>query len=211
MEERNNERWLQDLAESGEAQEAALADLRQIIQRGLPYALSQWLSPADPAFDALAEDTTQETLLRVLDKLHTFQGRSKFTTWVHKIAVRVALTELRRKRWQNISLDGMAEASSDMEALDIFEEDSPSPESITEQHELMARIGTIIEEALTENQRKALVAVGIQGVPTAEVARQMGTNRNALYKLIHDGRLALKKALAEEGLTPEDIMAVFEA
>ncbi|MCK7505732.1 MAG: hypothetical protein MZV70_17715 [Desulfobacterales bacterium] len=36
------------------------------------------------------EEVTQETLLRVLDQLGTFEGRSQFTTWVHKIAVRIA-------------------------------------------------------------------------------------------------------------------------
>ncbi|NIR25616.1 MAG: RNA polymerase sigma factor, partial [Gammaproteobacteria bacterium] len=50
-------------------------------------------------------------LLRALDHLHTFEGRSKFTTWVHKIAVRVALTELRRKRWEDVSLDEILESS----------------------------------------------------------------------------------------------------
>jgi hypothetical protein len=39
----------------------------------------------------------------------------------------------------------------------------------------------------------------------------MGTNRNALYKLMHDTRLRLKRRLAQEGLTPEDVLAVFES
>ncbi|NOH03849.1 MAG: hypothetical protein HND47_18735 [Chloroflexi bacterium] len=35
--------------------------------------------------------------------MDTFEGRSLFTTWVHKIAIRIALTELRRKRWRDAS------------------------------------------------------------------------------------------------------------
>src|SRR3972149_8660892 len=100
---RTNESWLNDLRDSGAAREAALDELRAIVQKSLPYALSRWLSPDDPLFTPLVEEVTQETLLRVLDQLDTFQGRSMFTTWVHKIAIRIALTELRRKRWRGLS------------------------------------------------------------------------------------------------------------
>ena len=101
MTTRSNETWITDLRTRGESHETALADLREIIQKGLPYALSRWLSSDDPLFQPLVEEVTQETLLRVLDQLETFEGRSLFTTWVHKIAIRIALTELRRKRWRD--------------------------------------------------------------------------------------------------------------
>jgi hypothetical protein len=38
----------------------------------------------------------------------------------------------------------------------------------------------------------------------------MNMERNALYKLIHDARIRLKNRLAEQGLTPADILATFE-
>jgi RNA polymerase sigma-70 factor (ECF subfamily) len=65
-------------------------------------------------------------------------------------------------------------------------------------------------EELTDKQRQAMMAVSVKGMPIEEVARRMGTNRNALYKLMHDGRLRLKNRLAREGLTPEDVLSVFE-
>ena len=105
MTTRTNEAWLADLQSKGTTREDALNDLREIIQKGLPYALSRWLSSDDPLFQPLVDEVTQETLLRVLDQLGTFEGRSLFTTWVHKIAIRIALTELRRKRWRDASLD----------------------------------------------------------------------------------------------------------
>ncbi|HMD82929.1 MAG TPA: hypothetical protein VKE92_16540, partial [Anaerolineales bacterium] len=66
MTARTNEGWLSDLRSSGEAREAALEDLRSIIHKGLPYALSRWLSPDQPQFNSLVDEVTQETLLRVL-------------------------------------------------------------------------------------------------------------------------------------------------
>jgi RNA polymerase sigma-70 factor (ECF subfamily) len=43
-----------------------------------------------------------------------------------------------------------------------------------------------------------------------EVARRMGLERNALYKLMHDARLRLKRRLLRDGLSPADVLAVFE-
>ena len=85
MATRTNEAWLADLRANGEIRGMALEDLRMIIQKGLPYALSRWLSADSPQFSALVDEVTQETLLRVLDQLDTFEGRSQFTTWVHNL------------------------------------------------------------------------------------------------------------------------------
>lgn len=210
MLERSNEEWIDDLTASGTIREAALIDLRQVIRSGLPYSLSKYLSYSDPQFDALADDVVQETLLRALDHLHTFEGRSQFTTWVHKIAIRVALTELRRKRWEDISLDEMLESSEAPANLSLMESEDPGPDLIAVRGDLAAHIRRIIDEELTDRQRKALVAVGVHGMPVAEVARRMDMKRNALYKLMHDARLRLKARLALEGLSAEDVLEEFE-
>jgi len=77
---RSNEVWLADLRTSGAIHEEAINDLREVIQKGLPYALTRWLSSDSPLFEPLVEEVTQETLLRVLDQLNTFEGRSLFTS-----------------------------------------------------------------------------------------------------------------------------------
>ncbi|HEY47398.1 MAG TPA: sigma-70 family RNA polymerase sigma factor [Anaerolineae bacterium] len=209
--ERKNEEWLSDLRTPGLAQETALSDLRSIIRSGLPYALSNYLSPSDPQFDDLAEEVTQDTLLRVLDNLDTFEGRSKFTTWVHKIAVRIALTELRRKRWQDVSLDSLVETEDGQMSISLMADPGVGPELATEQIDILTRVERIILEELTDKQRSALMATRIHGMPMDSVARKMGMNRNALYKLLHDARLRLKRRLTEEGLSPEEALRTFEA
>jgi RNA polymerase sigma-70 factor (ECF subfamily) len=207
--ERSNEQWIANLSVSGPDREAALADLNEIIHRGLPYSLSKYLSPQDPNFNALADEVAQDTLLRVLDNLSSFEGRSKFTTWVHKIAVRIALTELRRKRWQDVSLDEIIENSETPASLSMMADASLSPEGAAEQADMLEHIQRIIEEELTERQRTALLAIGVHGMPMPVVADRMDMNRNALYKLLHDARLKLKKRLSDEGLAPEEILGVF--
>ncbi len=211
MPKRTNEQWINDLQVEGGQRESALADLRQVILTGLPYALNKWIPTNDPRFASLAEEVAQDTLLRVLDRLGTFEGRSQFTTWVHKIAVRIALTELRRKRWENVSLNELVEGEETppMGGL-MMDHQATTPEDQVEGADVMQRLQRIIAEELSDKQRQAMMAVAIQGMPLEEVARRMGTNRNALYKLMHDTRLRIKRRLAKEGLTPEDVLAVFE-
>jgi RNA polymerase sigma-70 factor (ECF subfamily) len=210
MTTRSNAQWLADLRSPGPAQEAALEDLRQVVLSGLPYALAGWLPADDPAYTPLAEETAQETLLRVLDKLDTFEGRAQFTTWVNKIAVRIALSELRRRRWKNVSLEGLTEDEENPPPAGLLQDKAATPEVALEKAAILRRVAAILESGLTERQREALNAIVIQGMPMDEVAAQMGSNRNALYKLLHDARLRVKHHLAAEGLTPQDALGLFD-
>jgi RNA polymerase sigma factor (sigma-70 family) len=207
---RTNEAWLSDLRNNGEVRSRALEDLRLVIQRGLPYALSRWLSPDQPQFGALVEEVTQETLLRVLDQLDTFEGRSQFTTWVHKIAVRIALTELRRKRWRDSSLDELTENEDAPPPPGLLADSQAGPEISAERIDMLSRVRRIIEEELTERQRQALILLGVQDMPIEDAARKLKTNRNALYKLLHDARLRLRTRLAKEEIAPHEVLALFE-
>ena len=75
---------------------------------------------------------------------------------------------------------------------------------------MMSRVRRIISEELTDRQREALVMLGIQDVPMDEAARRLNTNRNALYKLLHDARLRLKRRLTMEGLNAQEVLTAFE-
>ena len=210
MNTRTNEVWLADLRSSGAIREDAINDLREVIQKGLPYALTRWLSSDSPLFEPLVEEVTQETVLRVLDQLNTFEGRSLFTTWVHKIAIRLALTELRRKRWRDSSLDELTENEDAPPPPGLLADSQASPESSAERSDMFARVRRILEEELTPKQHEALVLLSLQDMPMDEAAKRMKTNRNALYKLLHDARLRLKRRRALEDLTPQDLLMAFE-
>ena len=207
---RTNEQWLADLRASGLEREAALEDLRSVIQKGLPYALSRWLSPDQPQFNALVDEVTQETLLRVLDQLGTFEGRSQFTTWVHKIAVRIALTELRRKRWRDSSLDELTENEDVPPPPGLLADSHAGPETSAERADMLAHVRRIIEEELTDRQREALILLGVRDMPMEDAAKKLKTNRNALYKLLHDARVRLKSRLSMEDIAPHEVLALFE-
>lgn len=209
MDKRTNEEWVADLRAGGDRQAQALEDLRTIILRGLPYAIAGRLDPNSPESEALTEEVVQETLMRVLDYLDTFEGRSQFTTWAHKIAVRAALTELRRVRWREVPLPEMEMADDADTSYREAPDERANPEEQVAQAEMMKRVIHIVMEELTDKQRQALTAI-MEGFPLEEAAQRLGTNRNALYKMLHDARLRLRKRLEKEGLTPQEILSVFE-
>jgi len=206
---RTNEQWITQLQTKGDLQEDAIIELSNLVNSGLSFALIKWLPSTNPQFKPLIEEITQDTIIRVLDRIDTFEGRSKFTTWVHKIAVNLALTELRRRKWKDLSLDNLMDEDSDFFSPALMADSTPNPEEFAEQSDMFNRIQKIIAEELTDRQKKAMIAVAIHGIPLEEVARRMDTSRNTLYKLMHDARLRLKKRLAREGLAPEDIFSVF--
>jgi RNA polymerase sigma-70 factor (ECF subfamily) len=206
MATRTNAEWLSDL--KGPNQDQAIEDLRKALKRGLIYALA---SRIDTDLESQVEDFVQDAILRILDKLDTFRGESKFTTWAQKVAVRVAFTELRRQRWKDISLEDLVpEDSGDFTPL-VLSDPSPDPEKRATQTLLSEMIETMLNEDLTERQRTAMLAILQGGMPIEEVARRMDTNRNALYKLLHDARKQMRNRLLEKGLTPDEVIEAFES
>ena len=85
-----------------------------------------------------------------------------------------------------------------------------SPETSAERADMLARVRRIIEEELTDRQRQALILLGVQDMPMEDAARKLKTNRNALYKLLHDARLRLKRRLSMEDITPNEVLTLFE-
>jgi RNA polymerase sigma-70 factor (ECF subfamily) len=203
MKDRTNQEWLDDLR--GPGRDEALTDLRAFLVRGLGYALAN-RSDVD---SVLIEDFAQDALLRILDNLDTFRGESRFTTWAQKIAVRVAFSELRRHRWRDLSLEDITEPQGLDFVPDFLVDPKALPDQQAVQHLFLEDLKRLIATELTDKQRHALVAVRIQGIPLEEVARRMGTNRNALYKLLHDARQRLRSRMEAEGLSPEDVLAAF--
>ena len=210
MAERTNDEWLVALRSAGVERDSALMDLSGILNNGLRRGLLGRVDTSAPEFDSLSEDFVQEALLNILNKLDTFAGRSKFTTWAHKITVHIALTELRRKRWQDSSLNQLTEREDGEYTPSYTADPAPTPENSLERNDMLARVNRIIEEELTDKQREVMKSAVFLGQPAAVVAKNMDMNPNAVYKLLHDARLRLKKRLEKEGLTPADILSIFE-
>ena len=202
MQERTNEQWLAELR--GPNPDEALADLYDLLVRGLRAALG---GRAD-GVDANIGDFAQEALIKIVSNLDSFRGESRFTTWAKKIAMNVALTELKRRRWRDVSLQDLLDRRTATGRG--LADPQLTPEQVAFQNMVLAKLRRTIDEELTDRQREAVVAVILEGMPIAEVARRMGTNQNALYKLLHDARKQLKLRMEAAGLTPQEVLAAFD-
>ncbi|GAB4557125.1 MAG: RNA polymerase sigma factor [Anaerolineae bacterium] len=207
MRERTNEEWLAEL--KGPHPDKALADLRAHLMRGLRYAFAGHHKLGD----ADLEDFAQEATVKALNAIDAFRGESRFTTWAQKIAIRVAYTELRRRRWQDVALEDLLPKAEEGDVSDfvpdVLIEPGTGPETQSIQRSVLKSLREAISQDLTERQRRALMAVVVHGIPLEEVARRMDTNRNALYKLLHDARQRLKKAILARGYSVEEILRLF--
>jgi RNA polymerase sigma-70 factor (ECF subfamily) len=202
MRERTNEQWLTDLR--GPNPDEALADLYDLLVRGLRVSLGSY----GGGVDANAGDFAQEALIKITGNLDSFRGESRFTTRALKIAMNVALTELKRRRWRDVSLQELfaRRKAANREPADP----QLSPEQVALQNTVLQELRRMVDEELTDRQREAVVAVLLEGMPISEVARRMGTNQNALYKLLHDARRKLKRQMEAAGLSPQEVLAAFE-
>jgi len=199
---RTNEEWLHDLRSVAPAQTRALEELRGYLGRALPGALKRF--GASP--EHLLDDIVQDTLIRVLDHLEDFQGRSRFTTWVIAIAVRVAMTELRRRRWKDVSLEEFTESGGRAAENDV--DADADPECRAARLRIIHAMQEILENQLSERQRTAILAE-FGGMPQEEIGRRLGITRNAVYKLGHDARKKLKRGLEASGFDADEIRAAF--
>jgi len=208
--DRTNDEWLRALSSPGVARDEALMDLRVILINGLQRGLLGHVDTTAPEFHTLVEDFVQDSLLKILNNLQSFAGRSKFTTWAHKITINVALSELRRKRWQDSSLDQLTESADGDYTPSYTTDPNPTPDVIAARSEMLARVNRIVEEDLTDKQRQVIQLSVIQGQPAATVGKTMAMKPNAVYKLLYDARLKIKTRLNEEGLSSADILTIFE-
>jgi len=214
---RTNEEWMDGLKASGAAQESAIADLRNLLLRAVLYFFSRNQSDfggldRDEVLQR-AEDCAQEALVAVINHLSDFRGDSKFTTWAYKFAINIALMTARRERWKDVSLDQLSQSENDTLSEWILRDKSPglAPDRSAMQGEVGEIIREVIERDLTDKQRDVLIMMIFNEVPMDEVVRRLGTNRNAVYKTLHDARRKLKSGLQTRGFEVGETLALFSA
>jgi RNA polymerase sigma-70 factor (ECF subfamily) len=204
---RSNAEWLAALRSDGPEQAAAIAELRAYVLRAATFALRR--SRGDLGLMSrgeihqLAEDCAQEAVLAIVQTLDRFRGESRFTTWVYSFAINAALVAARRERWKRVPLEPLLERS------DVGPPADPAHRTL--QDETLAVVREAIERQLTERQRQALKAIVFEGVPLDELARHWGSNRNAIYKLLHDARRKLKAHLEARGFGVNETLRLFGA
>lgn len=189
--------WVDALSGTGQAHDAAVERLHQLLLRAARFEVSRRQRAQGPSrssdADDLAMQAAADALMAVMRKLHTYRGDSRFTTWAYKFALLEAAVKVRRRAWQGrevpLEADGWAR----------LVDRGLTPDADAEMTDLIGAVRRGIAEALTPHQRTVLIALTLNDVPIDVLAERLSTTRGALYKTLHDGRKKLRARLAAEG------------
>lgn len=173
-----------------------IAELRAYLRRGLQKALAR-----RPVNDHDIDDFTQDAIIRILKDQAGFRQESRFSTWAMAVAIRVAFGALRRRRHREQSI-GLDAELAEVSGVDAARVDDAAQRAA--RHDLVAVLRRAIAEELTDRQRTAVLGE-LKAVPTEMLADRLGITRNAFYKLHHDARRKLKRAILAAGFSEEDV------
>ena len=133
--------------------------------------------------DDLARDITQDAFIRAFERLNEFRGEARLSTWLHTIAMSVALNTLRKVKRLRREVDleeGMGEAGTKREA----------------EPDLKQRLAAAID-ALPEGYRAVFVMHDVEGYTHEEIGGALGVETGTSKAQLSRARAKLRDALAE--------------
>ena len=161
--------------------------------------------------EADAEDVTQDVLLQVVRKLHTYRGESALPTWLHRITVNAALAhrEKRANRAKHETATGDEEMLEAVAAEPSHGVKLPRPNVhagpdelalATEQRALIDRAIARLPQLF----RDVFVLADVEGIPSDEIATLLGLSLPAVKSRLHRARLRMRDLLSPhfEDATP---------
>jgi RNA polymerase sigma-70 factor (ECF subfamily) len=177
-------------ARAGDAQ--AFTDLVNQYERKI-YRLAKHITQHDED----AEDVLQETFLKAYEHLDTFQGNSKFYTWIVRIAVNESLMKLRKRKGdRTVPLDEPVDTGEEMVAREIAVwEDNPEQRYSREE---MQQILDDAVQTLKPDFRTVFILRDIEELSTEETAETLGISVPAVKSRLLRARLALREKLTRQ-------------
>lgn len=143
-----------------------------------------------PELEDLAHQAAADALMRITHKIGEFRGESQFKTWAFKFVIFEVSTKVGRHCWRDGRVSFNQDAANRARAATADE-----PPHQIQAVELRAAVAHVIENVLTEHQRRVFVAVVIDKVPLDILAARLGTSRNAIYKSMFDARRNIRAYL----------------
>jgi RNA polymerase sigma-70 factor (ECF subfamily) len=156
--------------------------------------------------DADAEDVTQDVLVQVIRKLHTFRGDAQLPTWLHRVTLNAALAHRekranRAKRETGGAGDEFLEAAAADAPLAAGKVSLPRPPADRPPDELAlaAEQRAVIEKAISrlpDGFREVYVLADVEGLPNADIGDALGLSVPAVKSRLHRARLRMREMLA---------------
>ncbi len=157
-----------------------------------------------------AADLTQEVLLKAIQHVDSFHERSRFGTWLYRIAMNLSISHLRkRKVRQAASLDACVAGAADGQAANpgdqattlkslIADDSEPSPDQSVETSEQVARVLAGVDR-LDESLRAVILLRDLQEMDYAQIAEVLSVPIGTVKSRLFRARLALRQEMAAMG------------
>jgi RNA polymerase sigma-70 factor (ECF subfamily) len=136
-----------------------------------------------------AEDVVQEAFLKAWKQLATFEDRSSFGSWVHRIAANCAYDALRAR---SVRRAGLAESSD--EALAALRAEAPLADRLVQSSEVQRRIGAALGR-LSSLERAAFILRHFEDLSTREIGQSLGVGESAAKQSVFRAVRKLREAL----------------
>lgn len=140
------------------------------------YTLKLTMNPA------LAEDIVQDTMLRCMEKLHLYNGKSRFSSWLITIATNLYMDMLRRNKVEQRWQEQAARAMKFQMGVDRHE-----------WSEAMEQLGCLPPE-----QRAALLLKHYYGYTYMEIAEMLNCNEGTAKSRVHYAMNQMRKELSRD-------------
>lgn len=142
-----------------------------------------------------SEEVTQEVFYQAYKNLTSFQGRSRFYTWIFRIATNVTLQHVKKAvRHRRVrSIEHIGEAALHVNGV----ASGSDPERQAQQRSLYKALDLAVRR-LPANQRAVMVLGPIQGHTYEQMANILGTNEEVVKGRLHRARENVREFLKEE-------------
>ena len=192
-----NRSWVRRLTADGAEFDEAVTALYCLLVK-IAYSEAKWkgarLHLVGPELDDVAHQAAADATLTICRRVETFRGDCRFTTWAYRFVAFDVSSKVSRHIWQRptVSID-------DNEWTLLASNSGEAPETHAETKDLVEAIQRAFWEDLSARQQRAFEAVVVRGVPIREVAEELSSNPNAIYKTLFDARRKLRRSLASAG------------
>jgi len=132
----------------------------------------------------VANDMLQETFITVFEKLETYKGQGEFKGWMRRVAVNVALGQIRKEGRRK-----------DSQRMEEHHESSIVDVELLQEIDLKELTGYI--QALSEGRRQVFNAYFIEGYSHKEIAEMMGISEGTSKSQLYDAKRELRKAIEQ--------------
>lgn len=147
---------------------------------------------------AVADDLTQETLLRAHQKLATLEDPARLLSWLYRIATNVCHDRFRQSLppGRIRPLEGDGDDDAERGALRILADAGPRLDKIIEQKEMSACVQRYLSE-LPDSYRAAILLHDEESMTNPEIAEMLGVSLATVKIRVHRARQKLRATLQE--------------